>query len=89
LAEIIIEKSDKSNGGAAKNVSLLEFKRSQNIAILVSRVLRMPVEELCSAVIAMNSEVLNLDQLLTLQSILPTPTELDTLRKYVLMLLYY
>ncbi|PRP86919.1 hypothetical protein PROFUN_03667 [Planoprotostelium fungivorum] len=70
-----------SNTPVSKSVSLLDIKRSNNIGILLSRMLRMPAEEMCNSIVNMDNH-LSLDQLLTIQSILPTERELQVLRKY-------
>lgn len=61
--------------------SVVDSKKSQNIAIVLGRI-RKPPETIASIIIELNSEVLTLDLSESLMGIFPTTDELSTIKEY-------
>ena len=72
-----------STGKAKKEVRLIELKRANNVAISLAQFRSFRnFDDLCKAVVTQDDEKINVEKLLNLQALLPTPQELDSIKRH-------
>eukprot|EP00960_Hanusia_phi_P007179 204245-Hanusia_phi.AAC.1 len=76
------KKTARKQQRPSKFVSLLDMKRAQNIGIALAQ-FRCSHDEICRAILEMDMDVLDLDKLLSLKSMLPSADEEKTLQAYL------
>ena len=78
-----IKKQGSSNPQTMKNSCLIDMKRANNIAISLAQYRSYQnYDDLCSAVVAMDSSKLNAEQLQNMKALLPTIDELKKMKEY-------
>ena len=81
LAKPVVKAAPLSRAASASStssasVSLLDAKRANNIAIILSR-LKIPFDEIARAVVDLDAEVLSVDAVTALQKCVPLPEEVE------------
>ncbi|KDO33584.1 hypothetical protein SPRG_19215 [Saprolegnia parasitica CBS 223.65] len=75
------QRQESFRGGAPSKISLLDMKKSQNIAITLARV-KIPFERIKTEILDMNPTIMSSMHLKALIDLWPDHTEMDTIRKF-------